>query len=56
MKAIVVVDDDASAEDLEALATRGAVGARANLLFPSGPQIENLTALTRHMADLGWHL
>ena len=56
MKAIVVVDDDTKSDELKALAARGAVGARANLMFQSGAQTENLTALTGSMADLGWHL
>lgn len=56
MRAVVVVDDDASVAELKALAAQGAVGVRINMLFASNAQLQELSGLTAKMADLGWHL
>ncbi|MEM9270021.1 MAG: amidohydrolase family protein, partial [Pseudomonadota bacterium] len=56
MKAIVVVGDQTRKEDLKALAARGAVGARLNLMFSQAARVEMLFSLTSAMADLGWHI
>ncbi|MCY4333388.1 MAG: amidohydrolase family protein [Litoreibacter sp.] len=56
MRAVVVVDAGTPVSELQRMAKLGAVGARANLLFSSGAEVEDLDRLTRHFADLGWHL
>ena len=56
MRAVVVVDDSATQDGLEAMSRQGAVGMRANLLFPSGAQTSDLHRLTRTLADVRWHL
>ena len=56
MRAVVVVDADLKADHLLALANRGAVGVRVNRLFSSNARTEDLTGLTRLLADCGMHL
>jgi len=56
MRAVVVVGDQTRKEDLRALAERGAVGARLNLMFSKAARLESLSSLTNAMADLGWHI
>lgn len=56
MRAIVVVDDDASLSDLKTYADQGAVGVRINLLFSSNARLKELSKLVAHVADLGWHV
>ena len=56
MRAVVVVNAQCSASELRALADQGAVGTRANLLFPSNAQLDDLAGLARRIADCGWHL
>lgn len=56
MRAIVVVDDDASASQLKRYADQGAVGVRVNLLFSSNARLAQLSGLAKKVADLGWHV
>lgn len=56
IKAIVVVDDTASLNDLRKLKEAGAVGCRVNLLFQSNTQVDNLRSLAHKAAELDWHL
>ena len=55
-RAVVVVDDDCTIEQLDAFHAQGARGARVNLLFSSSARLDNLRALTGKMAEFGWHL
>ncbi|HEV7458627.1 MAG TPA: amidohydrolase family protein [Roseococcus sp.] len=52
-RAIVVVDDDAP---LQAMADAGAVGVRFNAVSGNGAPLEQLEALARRIAPLGWHI
>jgi len=52
-RAIVVVDDDAP---LPAMAEAGAVGVRFNAVSGNGAPLEQLEALARRIAPLGWHI
>lgn len=56
MKAIVVVDENTDAGDLQKLADNGAVGARFNVLFSNQARTDGLATLAHRMADLCWHL
>ena len=56
MKAVVVIDEDASDAELSDLAAKGAVGCRVNMLFASNARINGLERICRRVADLGWHL
>ena len=56
MRAIVVVDDDASIQDLKDYADAGAVGIRVNMLFSSNARLAELSKLASRVADLGWHI
>jgi len=55
MKAVLVVIDRTSRDDLKALADKGAAGARVSMLFSSGTRADELALLTGNGADLGWH-
>lgn len=55
-RAVVVVDDDASAANVQRMGDQGARGARVNVLFSSDAQLENLKALAATLADVGWHM
>jgi len=52
-RAIVVVEDDAP---LQAMADAGAVGVRFNAVSGNGAPLEQLEALARRIAPLGWHI
>lgn len=56
MKAVIVVNDRISRNDLSAFAKEGAVGARVNMLFSSGAHTADLLGLAEKLADIGWHL
>ena len=56
MKAIVVVDETESLENLMKLKNTGAVGCRINLLFKSNTQPVNLKSMAQKAAELDWHL
>ena len=56
MKAVVVLDPDCDDKAISMMAAKGAVGHRANLLFPGGPDPRDLQRLCRRLADFGWHL
>lgn len=55
-RAIVVVDEQASAAELRRMAEAGAVGVRFNAVSGNGTPIEQLESLARRVADLGWHI
>ncbi len=55
-RAIVVVDDDVSTKELEAMHEQGARGVRINLLFSSNARADNLKRLADILAGLGWHM
>ena len=55
-RAVVVVDDAATAADLQAMAARGACGVRFNAVSGNGTPLEQLEALADRLAPLGWHL
>lgn len=52
-RAIVVVDEDAP---LQAMAEAGAVGVRFNAVSGNGTPVDQLEALARRIAPLGWHI
>jgi predicted TIM-barrel fold metal-dependent hydrolase len=52
-RAIVVVGDDAP---LQAMADAGAVGVRFNAVSGNGAPMDQLEALARRIAPLGWHI
>lgn len=52
-RAIVVVDD---ASPLQAMADAGAVGVRFNAVSGNGAPLDQLEALARRIAPLGWHI
>ena len=56
MKAVVVIDEDASDAELSTYAEKGAVGCRVNMLFASNARINGLERICHRIADLGWHL
>ena len=56
MRAIVVVNDDIELDDMKILASKGAVGVRANMLFASNAKLARLQELANKMAELDWHL
>lgn len=55
-RAIVVVDEHASAAELRRMADAGAVGVRFNAVSGNGTPVEQLESLARRVADLGWHI
>ena len=55
-RAVVVVDDNCSVEDLHAYRSLGARGARVNLLFRSDAELGNLQRLARSLADIDMHM
>lgn len=56
LRAVVVVDDDVQANELEAMHARGARGVRVNLLFKSNARVDNLRRLADILAGLDWHM
>ena len=56
MKAVVVVNDQTSQDELTTLAQNGAVGARVNMLFSNGARVDSLAAFAGKLSDIGWHL
>lgn len=55
MKAIVVVEDTASMDELIKLKNAGAVGCRINQLFQSNTATASLKSLARKAAEPDWH-
>jgi predicted TIM-barrel fold metal-dependent hydrolase len=55
-RAVVVVDENAGAAELEAMAARGARGVRFNAVSSNGVPMEQLEALVERIAPLGWHV
>nr|WP_255574789.1 amidohydrolase family protein [Caldovatus aquaticus] len=55
-RAVVVIDGRFGADALAAMARRGARGARFNAVSGNGTPLEQLDALARRIAPLGWHL
>jgi predicted TIM-barrel fold metal-dependent hydrolase len=55
-RAIVVVDDGADERALRIMAEAGAVGVRFNAVSGNGTPVEQLEALARRVAPLGWHI
>jgi predicted TIM-barrel fold metal-dependent hydrolase len=55
-RAIVVVEEDAPLPALRAMAEAGAVGVRFNAVSGNGMPMEQLEALARRIAPLGWHI
>lgn len=56
MRGIAVVDQVCPVAELQAMADQGVVGCRGNMLFSSNAKIGDLSALTRRVAEVGWHL
>jgi len=50
-RAVIVVDDDCSAADLQHYKERGAQGARVNMLFRSNAEVNNLKALGKALSN-----
>ncbi|MGY0217159.1 amidohydrolase family protein [Endozoicomonadaceae bacterium StTr2] len=55
-RAVVVVDEDISREQLAEMHAQGARGVRLNLLFRSEVNVSNLKRLAEKIAEFGWHL
>lgn len=55
-RAVVVVNEDISSDELAAYHRAGARGIRVNLLFKSEVEISSLHNLAAKIADFGWHL
>lgn len=55
-RAVVVVDDAADEAALRAMGEQGAVGVRFNAVSGNGTPVEQLEALARRIAPLGWHI
>lgn len=56
VRMVAVVPPDAPAAQLQEMAARGVVGARANLISSPLLRPEDVAPLARRLADLGWHL
>ena len=56
MRAVVVVDEHVSDQELRGFAEAGVVGCRVNMLFSSGVNSGTLEQLARRIADFGWHI
>ena len=56
MRAVVVVDEEVTEQDLRSFAEAGVVGCRVNMLFSSGVHSGTLDQLARRIADFGWHI
>lgn len=56
LRGVVVIDADISDAELERMHKAGVRGARFNLLFGGGSDLNNLEALDARLAPLGWHL
>ena len=55
-RAIVVVEEDAPLPKLRAMVDSGAVGVRFNAVSGNGTPVDQLEALARRIAPLGWHI
>lgn len=55
-RGIAVVDKDVSDEELRTLDLAGVRGVRFNLARPAGPSTQDIEALARRIAPLGWHV
>lgn len=55
-RAIVVVNDDISREEIKAYHDKGARGVRVNLLFKSNASLSNLKKLAHVIAGFDWHM
>jgi predicted TIM-barrel fold metal-dependent hydrolase len=55
-RAVVVVDENAGAAELEAMAARGARGVRFNAVSGNGVPMEQFERLVERIAPLGWHV
>ena len=55
-RAVVVVDDTARPEDLQAMARRGACGVRLNTVSRQGTSLDRLPALAARVRPMGWHV
>src|SRR5690606_24004402 len=55
-RAVAVIDESVSADALAAMAKRGACGVRFNAVSGNGTPLDQLDALARRIAPLGWHL
>ena len=56
LRAVVVVDEDISEEELQKMHDDGARGVRLNLLFRSGVEVSDVRRIAEKIAPLGWHL
>ena len=56
MRAVVVVDEHVSDQELRGFAEVGVVGCRVNMLFSSGVNSGTLEQLARRIADFDWHI
>ncbi|GGG17906.1 2-pyrone-4,6-dicarboxylate hydrolase [Caldovatus sediminis] len=55
-RAVVVIDEATDPAALAAMARRGACGVRFNAVSGNGTPLDQLDALARRIAPLGWHL
>ncbi len=55
-RAVVVVDEGFSLDDLRAMGKQGACGVRFNAVSGNGTPLEQLEALADKLETLGWHL
>ena len=55
-RAVVVVDNNVTQAELEAMGKRGACGVRFNAVSGNGTPLEQLEALAAKLRPLGWHL
>lgn len=56
LRAVVVVDESISEEELQKMHDDGARGVRLNLLFRSGVEVSDVRRIAEKIAPLGWHL
>ena len=55
-RAVVVVDNNVTPAELQAMAKRGACGVRFNAVSGNGTPLEQLETLAAKLRPLGWHL
>lgn len=55
-RGVVVIDADTREQDLHAMHQLGVRGVRLNLVFKSGVEVSDVSALAQKVAPLGWHL
>jgi predicted TIM-barrel fold metal-dependent hydrolase len=55
-RAVVVIEDDIGEAELRTMHERGACGARFNAVSGNGAPLDQLGALARKLAPLGWHI